>query len=63
MIDISESYEGGEFVFPHSDCVIKTETGDAVFFPANYLGAHGVKTVESGERFSYLTQFGQGKED
>ena len=63
MIDISKSYEGGEFVFPHADCVIKTETGDAVFFPANYLGAHGVKKVESGERFSYLTQFGQGNED
>ena len=63
MIDFSSSYTGGEFVFPHADCVIKTETGDAVFFPANYLGAHGVKKVESGERFSYLTQFGQGKED
>jgi len=62
MIDIGDgAYEGGEFVFPVSNCSIKTHTGDAVFFPANYLGSHGVSKVTSGQRYSYLTQFGQGQ--
>ena len=61
MIDIGDGeYEGGEFVFPVSKCSIKTNTGDAVFFPANYMGSHGVSKVTSGQRYSYLTQFGQG---
>jgi len=62
MIDIGDgTYEGGEFVFPVSKCSIKTHTGDAVFFPANFVGSHGVSKVTSGQRYSYLTQFGQGQ--
>lgn len=56
----NDDYVGGEFRFPYADLTIKPNTGDIVFFPANYVGSHGVAPVAEGLRYTYLTQFCQG---
>ena len=56
----NDDYEGGEFRFPYADVTIKPNTGDIVFFPANYIGTHAVAPVKSGLRYTYLAQFGHG---
>jgi hypothetical protein len=56
----NDDYEGGEFRFPYADVTVKPKTGDIIFFPANYIGTHAVAPVKSGQRYTYLTQFGHG---
>ena len=59
----NDDYEGGEFRFPYSDVTLKPETGDVVFFPANYIGSHGVAEITGDRyRYTYLSQFGHGGE-
>jgi hypothetical protein len=58
----NDEYEGGEMHFPYLNLTIKPKTGDIIFFPANYVGTHGVSKVLKGSRYSYLTQFGHGGE-
>lgn len=60
IIYFNDSYEGGEFRFPYANVTLKPEVGDIVFFPANYVGSHAVAPVKSGERYTYLAQFGHG---
>jgi 2OG-Fe(II) oxygenase superfamily len=60
IIYFNDSYDGGEFRFPYADVTIKPNTGDIVFFPANYIGTHAVAPIRSGERYTYLAQFGHG---
>lgn len=60
IIYFNDSYEGGEFRFPYADVTLKPNTGDIVFFPANYVGTHAVAPIRSGERYTYLAQFGHG---
>jgi len=60
IIYLNDDYEGGEFRFPYADVTLKPEAGDIVFFPANYVGTHAVAPVKSGERYTYLAQFGHG---
>lgn len=60
IIYFNDSYEGGEFRFPYANVTIKPDAGDIVFFPANYVGSHAVAPVKSGERYTYLAQFGHG---
>jgi hypothetical protein len=62
-VALNDNYEGGNFIFPYSKLSLETKTGDIVLFPANFMGSHGVSEVTSGCRYSYLTQFGQGKDD
>jgi hypothetical protein len=58
----NDDYEGGLMHFPYLNVTIKPEKGDLIFFPANYIGAHGVSEITSGRRYSYLTQMGHGGE-
>lgn len=60
LIYLNDDYGGGEFRFPYANLTLKPDAGDIVFFPANYMGSHGVAPVTSGERFTYLAQFGHG---
>ncbi len=60
IIYLNDKYEGGEFRFPYADITLKPDAGDIVFFPANYVGTHAVAPVRSGERYTYLAQFGHG---
>jgi hypothetical protein len=60
LIYFNDDYEGGEFRFPYLDLTLKPAKGDIVFFPANYVGTHGVAPVKSGFRYTYLSQFCQG---
>jgi len=60
IIYFNDDYEGGEFRFPYANLTLKPSTGDVVFFPANYVGSHAVAPVRSGQRYTYLAQFGHG---
>lgn len=60
IIYFNDSYDGGEFRFPYANVTIKPDAGDVVFFPANYVGSHAVAPITSGERYTYLAQFGHG---
>lgn len=60
LVYFNDDYVGGEFRFPYADLTIKPNTGDIVFFPANYVCSHGVAPVAEGLRYTYLTQFCQG---
>jgi hypothetical protein len=61
IVYFNDDFDGGEFYFPYSNINIKPKPGDIVFFPANYLGTHGVAPVKEGIRYTYLSQFGHGE--
>ncbi|MDA0898412.1 MAG: 2OG-Fe(II) oxygenase [Bacteroidetes bacterium] len=61
LVYFNDDYEGGEFYFPYLDLTLKPEVGDIVFFPANYIGTHGVSEVTKGQRYTYLAQYGHGE--
>jgi hypothetical protein len=48
--------EGGELYFEELDVDLKLEPGDAVLFPG-YLLNHGVRTIRSGLRITFLNHF------
>jgi len=52
-INLNEDYEGGEFVFFNGKNQIKLKQGDAIVFPADHYWVHEVKTLVSGERYSF----------
>lgn len=54
------SFSGGEMIIPHAGVTIKPKSGNIVFMPSNYLGAHEILEVTSGCRYTYLTLFSQG---
>ncbi len=54
------SFTGGEMEIPYFGITIKPQMGTILFMPANYLGAHEIKEVTSGSRYSYLSWFAQG---
>jgi hypothetical protein len=56
------SFTGGHMSVDYFDIDIVPKTGDILFFPANYLGAHEIHEVTSGTRYSYLSFFAQGSE-
>lgn len=53
-------YVGGSHYFNYLDIEYKPKAGDILFFPSNYMAAHEVKPVLSGERYSYLGWYSQG---
>lgn len=62
IVYLNDDYEGGEFYFPYLGLTLKPKPGDIVFFPANYLGTHGVAPVKDGKpRYTYLAQYGHGE--
>ena len=58
-----ENFCGGTLKFPYLGLEYKPQKGDIIFFPTNYICAHGVTKMEGGTRYAYLTFFGQGAED
>jgi hypothetical protein len=54
---------GGRLKFPYLDIEYKPAKGDIIFFPTNYICAHGVTELNGGTRYAYLTFFGQGADD
>ena len=55
------NFTGGEMWFPYLDnLTYKPKTGDILFFPANYVGTHGVHNITGGIRYDYQSVFGQG---
>jgi len=54
------SFSGGEMVVPHAGATVKPKSGNIVFMPSNYLGAHEILEVTSGCRYTYLALFSQG---
>ena len=57
---ISDRCTGGDLYFSHIKKAFEPKKGSAIFYPANYMGAHGVRPVKSGVRISYLEFFGHG---
>lgn len=67
-VDSEEEYDGTNFVgghlqFVHLKIDYKPRKGDIIFFPTNYICAHGVSHMTMGTRYAYLTFFGQGGTD
>lgn len=58
-----ENFAGGTLKFPYLGLEYKPKKGDIIFFPTNYICAHGVTKMEGGTRYAYLTFFGQGADD
>lgn len=54
------NFSGGEHYFNYFDITYKPKKGDLLLFPSNYMGAHEVKMVTGGERYSYLGWYSQG---
>ena len=54
---------GGSLKFPYINVEYKPRKGDIIFFPTNYICAHGVTDLRGGTRYAYLTFFGQGADD
>ena len=57
---LRDTAEGGTMYFPHAGVRDKFAVGSAVFYPSNFIGAHSVETITSGERISYLQFYCQG---
>jgi len=58
-----EHASGGELVFPYLGISLQPKPGDVLFFPTHFVYAHQVLPVTAGNRFAYLTYFGQGTDD
>ena len=54
------NFTGGHHYFNYLDIDFKPSKGDILFFPSNYMAAHEVKPVISGERYSYLGWYSHG---
>lgn len=61
--DDKYGYSGGEISFPYAETTYSPRSGDILIFPSNYLGAHEVFPVTSGERYAYVGYFAQGSSD
>ena len=54
------NFTKGHHYFNYLDIEYKPKKGDIMFFPANYMAAHEVKSVGSGTRFTYLGWYSHG---
>ena len=57
---LNDDYEGGDIVFPYANVTYSPKAGDVLLFPANFVCAHEVNPITAGNRYSYLSYFGQG---
>lgn len=55
LLFLSDSYSGGELVFPEIDVSLKPNAGDLVLFKGSLV--HGVNKVISGSRFNFVIFF------
>ena len=57
ILYLNDNYEGGETVFKFQKQIQTPVQGTAILFPASYGYTHGVKKVESGERYTIASWF------
>jgi hypothetical protein len=60
IVYLNEDFSGGEHYFNYLDIEYKPKTGDIMMFPSNYIAAHEVKPVTSGNRYTYLGWYSHG---
>ena len=53
-------FTGGHHKFTYLDIDYIPNRGDILMFPSNYIAAHEVTLVESGDRFTYLGWYAHG---
>jgi hypothetical protein len=53
-------FTGGHHKFTYLDIEYIPNRGDILMFPSNYVAAHEVTPVESGDRFTYLGWYAHG---
>ncbi len=54
------NYVGGLIQFGYLEIDYRPRKGDIVFFPSNYIAAHGVSRVEKGTRYSHIGWYCHG---
>jgi hypothetical protein len=52
LVYLNDDYTGGDIYFPKYDISYKPKPGDLLCFPDNPDYVHGVKTIESGTRYT-----------
>lgn len=62
-IILNNDFCGGEFEFPILGVDIKMDAGDALIYPSNFIGCHGVKEVTAGYRWAFLSFFSHARTD
>lgn len=60
IINLSENYEGGDFVFYYQNSKeemkrVKCEKGTIIFFPSNFLYPHRIEPITKGTRYSIVS--------
>jgi hypothetical protein len=58
--DNDYGFTGGDHYFNYLDISYSPKSGDILMFPSNFIAAHEVKPVESGNRYSYLGWYSHG---
>ena len=53
-------FTGGHHKFTYLDIDYIPNRGDILMFPSNYIAAHEVTAVKSGDRFTYLGWYAHG---
>ena len=60
---LNDDYTGGEINFPYLNLTYQPVAGDILIFPANFVYAHEVGPIKSGDRYAYLAYYGHGSSD
>lgn len=55
ILYLNDNYEGGELYFPDHDISIKPEACEFIIFPGGFENIHGVKEIESGDRYTIVS--------
>jgi hypothetical protein len=57
MLFLTDSYKGGELVFPRQNLTLKPKSGTLILVPGSFLYPHLVNPILSGERIEIVTWF------
>ena len=60
IVYLNDDFEGGSHFFNYYEINYKPNQGDILMFPSNFMAAHEVKHVTSGNRYSYLGWYCHG---
>jgi len=59
IVYLNDNFEGGSHYFNYLDIEYQPNAGD-MMFPSNFMAAHEVRPVTSGNRYSYLGWYSHG---
>tara|TARA_R100000742_G_C4278960_1_gene102537 strand:- start:790 stop:1347 length:558 start_codon:yes stop_codon:yes gene_type:complete len=62
ILYLNHNFKGGEIYFPHATHKIKPKKGKLVFFASGADYVHGVKKIESGNRYTLATWYTRQKQ-